>query len=166
VTDNTKHSGYVVGGEYRFYLKKENKYQAPHGVFIGPYANYFFFNNERKFTSQDGLSEAILDSKINVLNVGFQLGYQFVIKNRWTIDMIFLGPSASRYSLGLDLSGNFDDESVLENEIIAALVDRFPLIKDLITDKNVDLHGTTSSWSGGFRYQLNVGYHFGRHKKR
>lgn len=166
VSDKNKRGGYIIGAEYRFYLKKENKFQAPHGVFIGPYANYFLFKNDRIVTSADGLSEAILNSKITVLNIGFQLGYQFVIKNRWTIDMIFLGPSVSRYSLNLDLIGDFDADTVLENEIVAALADRFPLIKDLITDQSVDLKGTTSKWGGGFRYQVNVGYHFGRSKKR
>jgi opacity protein-like surface antigen len=166
VSDKGTRGGYVIGGEYRFYLRKENKFQAPHGVFIGPYANYFYFKNDRTLTSADGLSQAILASKITVLNIGFQLGYQFVIKNRWTIDLIFLGPSVSRYNLGLDLSGDFDSDTVLENEIIAALADRFPLIKDLITDQSVDLNGTTSTWSGGFRYQVNLGYHFGRSKKR
>ncbi|MDH4091213.1 MAG: hypothetical protein OEV74_07195 [Cyclobacteriaceae bacterium] len=166
VSDKDNRGGYVIGGEYRFYLKKENKFQAPHGVFIGPYTNYFFFKNDRTLTSADGLSQAVLDSKITVLNIGFQLGYQFVIKNRWTIDLIFLGPSVSRYNIGLDLTGDFDADTILENEIVAALADRFPLIKDLITDQSVNLNGTTSKWSGGFRYQVNVGYHFGRSKKR
>jgi len=165
VTETNNRSGFVVGGEYRFYLKKENKYLAPRGVFIGPYTNLFYFSNEHTFVSADEMSQAVLDSRITALNIGVQLGYQFVINNRWTIDMIFLGPSVAHYSLKLDLTGDFDSDQVLENELIAALADRFPIVKDIITDKSVSLNGKTSSWSGGFRYQLNVGYHFGRKKK-
>ena len=35
VLDFTKNAGFSVTGDYRFYLKKENKDGAPHGVYIG-----------------------------------------------------------------------------------------------------------------------------------
>lgn len=164
-------SGFVMGGEYRFYLKKENKYLAPHGVFLGPYTNFFNFSNDRElsFTSSStgAITQASLKSDINVLNIGVQLGYQFVINDRWTIDMIFMGPSVSRYAMKLKLDGNYDlsEEDIYENEILAGLVDRFPVIKDLLTDQSVKLNGKVSKWAPGFRYQLNVGYRFGRKMK-
>lgn len=171
VVDEHQRNGIVVGGEYRFYLKKENKFNAPHGVYIGPYANFYQFKNERslRIDSEDGMStsEADFTSDINVLNIGAQLGYQFVINNRWTIDMIFAGPSVSRYSAKLSLDGNFDlPEDEVEDEIIDALFDRFPLLEEIVSEGSVNLHGKNSTWSGGFRYQLNVGYHFGRKKNK
>ncbi len=48
-----KRIGYKVGGEYRFYLKKENKFLAPRGVYLGPYVSYLFFNNERGLTIEN-----------------------------------------------------------------------------------------------------------------
>ncbi len=171
VKDETKKTGFVLGGEYRFYLKKENKYHAPRGVYIGPYANYYFFRNDRSlaYTSPDDqtVTNALLKTDINVINIGAQLGYQFVIKNRWTIDMVIIGPSMAYYSMKLKLDGDFDisEEDILENEILKALTDKFPVVKDLLTDRDVNLQGRNSAWSAGFRYQLNVGYHFGRKKK-
>lgn len=165
-------SGFVLGGEYRFYLKKENKYLAPHGVFLGPYSNFFNFSNSRElsFTSSSTgtITQASLTSDINVLNMGVQLGYQFVINDRWTIDMVFLGPSVSRYAMKLKLDGNYDlsEEDIYENEILAGLVDRFPIIEDLLIDQSVKLNGKVSKWAPGFRYQLNVGYRFGRKGKK
>src|SRR6187551_30542 len=47
VKEERNKKGYVYGGEYRFYLRKENKFAAPHGVFVGPYVNYFHFSNDR-----------------------------------------------------------------------------------------------------------------------
>src|SRR5450755_1214842 len=44
---NKKKSGYSIGAEYRFYLAKENKYAAPHGVYLAPFVSYYHFNNER-----------------------------------------------------------------------------------------------------------------------
>ena len=53
VDDDNSKNGLMVGGEYRFYLKKENKYPAPHGVFIGPYANFYKFGNDRMLSVDD-----------------------------------------------------------------------------------------------------------------
>jgi hypothetical protein len=53
----------------------------------------------------------------------------------------------------------------LRDKFLAALTDRFPLIKDLLGNESVDVHGTSSKWAGGFRYQMNIGYRFGRAKK-
>lgn len=170
VKNNSSRNGYVVGGEYRFYMKKENKYQAPHGVFIGPYTNFFSFSNERQLslTAADGVTvtEATLNTNITALNIGFQLGYQFVLHNRWTFDFVVFGPSLTRYGLKASLDGDLSQQGILENEIAAALANKFPLIKDLLSNQTVNVHGNSSSWSTGFRYQLNVGYRFGKKNKK
>ena len=166
VASTNRHTGFLAGLEYRYYLRKENKYKAPHGVFVGPYTNLFAFHNDRAISNADGTSQATLISKITAFNIGAQAGYQFIIGNRWAIDMVFAGPAIARYGLNLKLDGDFDAEDALENELVEALADRFPLIKDLITDKEVKLNKKNSSWSAGFRYQINVGYHFGRTRKK
>jgi hypothetical protein len=149
-------------------LRKENKYSAPRGVYLGPYLTYLSFKNGRTISvdNEGTIEEAVLDSKLGVLNIGVQLGYQFVLNNRWTIDLIFVGPSVSNYYAKFDLDGNytFDPEDV-QNEILAELIDRFPALEDLLTDKEVDSNGKVNSWAYGFRYQLLIGYHFGRKSK-
>lgn len=69
--------GYKVGGEYRFYLKKENKFAAPRGVYIGPYVTAIGFKTDRKITYSGGdmPEEAELKSSFNILNFGAQVGY-------------------------------------------------------------------------------------------
>ncbi len=169
-TQDINSGGYVMGGEYRFYLKKENKYAALHGVYIGPYTNFFSFRNERllNLLGSDGvtLTQANLNTNIHALNIGVQLGYQFVIKDRWTFDMVFMGPSISNYGLSSKLTGDISQEAILENEILAALVDRFPLLKDLLEGQTVNLQGSNNKWATGFRYQFNIGYRFGAKKSR
>ena len=167
VTESKKRNGTKFGGEYRFYLKKENKYLAPRGVYIGPYVSYHSFNNERtlEIDNNGTLEQAILDAKLTIFNVGFQLGYQFVINNRWTIDLVLVGPSVSKYRYTLDLGGNFTfDKEDIQNEIILDLIDRFPALDELITEKEITDKGRLDTWSYGWRYQLQVGYHFGRKK--
>lgn len=170
VKEDKKKAGLKVGLEYRFYLKKENKFNAPRGVYIGPYVSYHNFANDRLLTYQnpDGSKvEATFDAKLNVLNIGAQLGYQFIIGNRWAIDLMFIGPSVSRYSAKLNVDGNFNDAQLddAQQEIVDKLVEKFPLLKDAIDEGEVTIKGKNSTWSAGWRYQFQVGYHFGRKKK-
>jgi hypothetical protein len=161
-------SGVKLGGEYRFYLQKENKYGAPHGVYIGPYLSYHDFRNKRTIeVDSDGTPEqVILKSSFSILNLGAQVGYQFVIGNRWTLDLIFIGPSLSNYKAKLKIDGNYTfDIDDVQNEIILKIIDRFPMLEDVLEDKEVSSSGRLDSWSFGYRYQFLVGYHFGRKKK-
>lgn len=164
----TKRTGFKAGGEYRFYLRRENKYAAPRGIYLGPYVSYLYFNNDRdvEITSDDGvISQTLHSSKISVLNIGFQLGYQFVINNRWTIDLVFIGPSVSYYRVNFSLEGiSADEEMEFNNRIARRFIEHFPLLKDLIQDGSVEFDGRTDSWSFGYRYQVLLGYHFGRKK--
>ena len=167
VTDERSANGLKFGADYRFYLQKENKYTAPRGVYIGPYLSYLNFTNNRTLeVDNNGTPEtADLKTNLHILNIGFQLGYQFVIKDRWTIDMVFVGPSVSNYRINMDLDGDytFDPEDV-QNEIVKKLIDRFPAFEDLIKDKSVSGSGKVNSWSYGYRYQLQVGYRFGKRR--
>jgi len=171
VKDDRKKSGVKIGVEYRFYLKKENRHHAPRGVYLGPYVSYHNFHNDRLLTYDDGDPatniEATFDAKLNVLNVGVQLGYQFIIGNRWAIDLMFIGPSVSRYSAKLNLDGNLSDAQLDEaqQEIVDKLVGRFPLLGDVLDEESVTVKGSNSAWAAGWRYQFQVGYHFGRKRK-
>ena len=167
--DEGKKNGFKFGGEYRFYLKKENKNLAPHGVYIGPYLTYLYFKNERhlQITQENGSqTDAFYKDNLSVFNVGFQAGYQFVINDRFTIDLTFIGPSVTRYAAKFQLDGDFtvDEEHEYQNEILKALVDRFPALDELIKNKEVDKNGKVDTWSYGYRYQVLIGYRFG-HKK-
>ena len=95
------------------------------------------------------------------------MGYQFVLNNRWTIDLVFIGPSLSQYRLRTKLDNNFDPDELdlIEEELLNNLLDRFPLLKELLDEEEIDINGTTSKWAPGFRYQLNLGYRFGGKRK-
>jgi hypothetical protein len=44
-------------------------------------------------------------------------------------------------------------------ENILDLIDRFPLLQDVISDKDVTGKEHLNSWVLGYRYQLQIGYH-------
>jgi hypothetical protein len=156
-----KKSGFSIGSEYRFYLSKENKYDAPRGVYLAPFVSFYHFNNER--TGRDTLNSdfLILNTSISFLNIGGELGYQFVIKKRFVIDCVMLGPALSSYYFNLKLDGNTSGEqSEKLQEIIAALKEKFPLLNDLTKGSGISASGISNFWSLGFRYAIHIGYRF------
>jgi hypothetical protein len=168
VRKNTSKQGGKLGFEYRFYLSKENKYKAPHGLYIGPYFTLHNFSNKRvvEVESNGNIEQAKLNTSLNITNVGFQLGYQFLFNNRWTVDLLLIGPSVSNYSFKANFDGNYSfDTDQIENEVILKIIDRFPLLGELIDEREIKSDGKLNAWSFGYRYQIHVGYHFGRKKK-
>jgi hypothetical protein len=169
VKQDNSASGFKIGGEYRFYLQKENKYKAPHGVYIGPYTSFHNYTNRRtlEINNNGTLESAELETHLNILNIGVQLGYQFVLNDRWTIDLIFVGPSVSNYTAKIRWDGNFTfDPDDITNEVILALMDQFPAFDELINEGEFSTSGKESLWAYGYRYQFLIGYHFGRKKSK
>ncbi len=168
IKNDYKASGYKLGAEYRFYLKKENKYAAPHGVYIGPYTTFHNYSNGRSIEVNNNgeLERADLKTDLSIFNIGVQLGYQFVINNRWTIDLVFIGPSVSNYSFKTKFDGNFTfDPDEITNEVVLGLIDKFPAFEELINEGELASSGKINTWAYGYRYQFQIGYHFGRKKK-
>jgi hypothetical protein len=160
--------GYKYAAEYRFYLQQDNKFKAPRGVYLGPYASLLNFKNTRYFdvTNSNGdVESAIMNSRVDILNIGVQLGYQFVLNNRWTIDLVFIGPSVSNYRAKFTLDGYTGDPEEIINAITEALIEEYPGFSELITDKEFSDSGKIDTWAYGYRYQFQIGYHFGRKKK-
>lgn len=160
-------SGYKFGGEYRFYLKKENKFAAPRGVYIGPYFTALGFKSDRmiEYSGNTVPEDANLNSSANILSIGGQLGYQFVFNDRWTLDLVLVGPSYSRYNFKVKLDGDFDfDAEDVQNEILQSILEKYPLLEEFLNEKKVDSSGTLDTWALGYKYQFLLGYRFGKYK--
>lgn len=159
--------GYKLGGEYRFYLKKENKHAAPRGVYVGPYFTALGFKSDQGivYSGSDVLEDADLRSRISILNFGAQLGYQFVFNDRWSVDLVLIGPSVSKYNFRTQLQGNFNfDPEDIQNEILQELIEKFPLLEDFLSEDELNSSGRLNTWSLGYKYQFLIGYRFGKYK--
>lgn len=168
VLSNGPSSGYRFGGEYRFYLKTENKFSAPRGVYVGPYFTHHRFSNQRTIeVNQNGtINTGNIEMDLNVTNIGVQLGYQFVVSNRCVIDFVFVGPSFSNYQFKATTDGTFTiNTDNITNEIVLGLLDRFPGLKEFIEEGTFSENGKANKWAYGYRYQFQIGYHFGRKRK-
>jgi hypothetical protein len=156
--------GISVSGDYRFYLAKENKYNSPHGVYIGPYFSYNYFNREigLTYTHNGSQADLNLDFTFKTASLGVQLGYQFVFWNRVTLDMILIGPGIARYNLAADLSTSLDpnQESELFTKINEALQEKIPGYSLVLNSGSFEKSGSTRTTSFGFRYLIMVGLRF------
>jgi len=160
-----KKSGYSIGADYRFYLSKENKYDAPHGIYLAPFISYYHFNADRTLIHTDSTgteSSANINTQINFLNIGGELGYQFVLGKRWVIDAVLFGPAVTNYNFKAKLENHIpglDDNEALQS-VIDALKEKLPLLNDLSSDEGVSGSGTEAFWSVGFRYNISIGFRF------
>ena len=157
-------SGFMVGADYRFYLKQENKYEAPHGLYVGPYTSFYQFNGKRSLTHTDttGSYTSGLNSKINFFSLGGELGYQFALGKHLVIDAVMLGPAFTHYKFKANIEGDIPglDENEAVQKIIAALKDKLPFLQNLAEDREVSGTGAQAFWSVGFRYNISIGYRF------
>lgn len=161
---DTKEKGYLFTGDYRFYLASENKYRAPRGLYIGPFASYAFMGRENTWNlnTETFQGNVNTDFSFRMTAVGAQLGYQFVIWKRVALDFVLLGPSVAWYSLSakLDTDLSADDESELYAKIDEILKERFPGYSFVLQDIDFNKTGTTNTQSFGFRYTIHLGYRF------
>lgn len=164
ITKDINNKGFHLSGDYRFYLSKENKYNSPHGIYIGPYATYNAFTRNFKFASslESYPGELNADIRFSATTVGFQLGYQFIFWNRVSLDMILFGPGVGRYKLKTELGTNLDpdQESELFQKINDAIKDKIPGYSRVIDSGTFEKTGSYTTNSLGFRYVVMLGFRF------
>ena len=163
ITGRSKY-GINVALEYRFYLSKRNSRPIPDGIYLAPFASYYGYHFKNTFdvvhTSLDSLGT--IKGNFYVFNLGVELGYQFVFWKRLTLDFVLLGPSISYYGGTVDIGGNISSEQAQEirTDLYNKLVEKYPKIADFVVNKSFKQNGKLDLFSVGFRYLIQVGFHF------
>ena len=157
--------GFSVSGDYRFYFKKRNTRMAPDGLYWGVYGSYHHYQFENTITvsGSDLVDGSVtLAANINIFAAGVELGYQFIVKERLAIDLIFMGPSLSMYTKKFNLGGGLDVDE--ESEYLQAVYDilktTIPGFEQLVQDKELSTKGINLSMGFGLRYMIQIGYRF------
>lgn len=158
--------GFHISGDYRFYLYKLNKYNAPRGVYVGPYYSYNSFDKEHSWTlnsETSGFSGNVnTNLGLTINTVGIELGYQFVFWKRFSVDLILMGPGVGFYKwdLSLDTSLSAEDSALFFDQLNAALEAKFPGYEGDLGEGDFQKKGAKSATSVGYRYMINLGYRF------
>jgi|SRR5947209_14579312 len=161
-----KRKGFNVSVDYRFYLGKENKYAAPRGLYIGPYYSYNHFENEKEWThnSSAGSSEITTASTFNINTVGFELGYQLIVWKHLSLDMVLVGPGLGFYKYSASFAGATNLTPAAKEQLRDALeqlvVQKFPGMNYVFSDKKIDADGVLKTSAVGYRYIMHIGFAF------
>jgi opacity protein-like surface antigen len=164
LTGTSNNTGINFSLDYRFYLKKENKYGAPRGVYIGPFYSYNRFNrdSEWKLEESAGTSTASAGTKIEIHTIGAEVGYQFALGKRFTIDLVMIGPGVANYKLNTALASNLTPEQKekLLNAVKELITEKFPGMDYTLEDATIDSKGNFNIWNAGYRYIIHLGFRF------
>ena len=156
--------GFHISGDYRFYLKKENKYPAPRGVYIGPFYSYNYFNRINTWSlSSDSFQGSVQsDISLNIHTIGFELGYQFVFWNRLSVDLLLMGPGIGYYGIDTKLNTTLspEDEDLFFETLNSILSEKIPGYDQVIGPGNLSNSGSFRTASIGFRYMVMLGFRF------
>ena len=164
VTKDRVNTGYNVSLDYRFYIRKDNKFPAPRGVYIGPYLSYNLFHREThwEFTNKAQGSVIETQSDFSILTAGFEVGYQFIVWKRLAIDLVMVGPGVGYYNFEAGISGDLktDERSELFEGLGQLIKQRYPGANFVFEDKQVNANGVMRTTSLGYRYLVHVGFNF------
>jgi len=164
-TGNSSQSkGFHMSGDYRFYLSKENKYNSPHGIYIGPYATYNTYSRTFSLsaTTPSFTGDLNADFSFRMASVGFQMGYQFIFWRRVSLDLILFGPGIASYKIKTELSTTLDpdDEALLFQKINEVLTEKIPGYDLVLKPGTFEKTGSLNTTSFGFRYIVMLGIRF------
>src|SRR4030095_4135057 len=87
LSEDVNNNGFNFSVDYRFYLKKENKFLAPRGFYIGPFYSFNQFNRDNRWDlkNSSGTSFVTTHGKLNIHTVGFEIGYQLFLGKHWAL---------------------------------------------------------------------------------
>ncbi|MCX6269374.1 MAG: hypothetical protein NTW16_18810 [Bacteroidetes bacterium] len=162
VTSREKY-GINLALEYRFYLMKRNVRPIPDGLYLAPFVSFYGYQFKNGMDLIGSLDSAFtIKGKFYVFNAGLELGYQFVFWKRFTLDLVLVGPSVSYYGGGLDFSGNLDLERLKEvnQDLYDKIKAKYPMVDEYVINKSFKQNGKIDLFSIGFRYLMQIGFHF------
>lgn len=164
ISDQQNDKGFNLSLDYRFYLKKENKYGAPRGIYLGPYYAYNHFSRDLKWELNTADFTGQVDTKIDLSAnfIGAQLGYQFILWDRLAIDMILMGPGQWFFNMKTDFSTSLstDDETLLLEKLNERFKEKFPGSDLVFKGEGFKANRSTSTKATGLRYLINLGFRF------
>lgn len=154
-----KFSGITATAEYRFYSKKKG---APRGFYYAPYLRYANYKLDYRGAIDE--NDTNVAGKVSAIGLGAQIGVQWLIKDRISIDWGILGLAVQRYNFSSTFTAANTDEAINFKEVLDELqqqVDDSPLKNKLEFETGDDFLKTKMPFLfGGARAYFTLGYSF------
>ena len=152
--------GVSFSPEARYYFNFCGCGSSHAGFYAGLYTRFSNYHGDLTFNFWDGSQYIDVGGagSMRELGAGIQLGYQFVFKGRFLVDLMFAGPRTSFNRLRMSVDSDYAAEliPIIEEELNKRLewIGRDPISNPVEADAQVKF-GFTS-----FRYALGIGYIF------
>lgn len=159
----------IIRGAYRHYTGKS---MLPKGFYIEPYLKYQHLNGGASIAGVDDSGDAYSgksDIKFNTLNVGCQLGIQFLIAKKVSLDFYFFGLEGGIFNGNIATTPTSYTEynpyilSVIKNVIDQNIADAPALIRNKLTTTQtatqVIIHANNAFYPW-FRGGISIGFAF------
>lgn len=159
-TSDLTYTGFKLVPEFRYYLKKTQQYEMD-GFYFGAYMKYSRYVSQLFGTYTDDLGQDYrIDSRANldILTMGFAIGYKLALNKRWNFDFIIAGPGAGshRYTV----KNKFDMPDSFYEDLTEAL-EKYSLYDLINSDFKTDLERARAKFIfPAFRYGFSIGYTF------
>ncbi|MEN8228814.1 MAG: DUF3575 domain-containing protein [Bacteroidota bacterium] len=152
--------GFSVTPEARYYFNFCECGGTRTGFYTGLYSRMTKFYGDLRFNYWNG-SEYIDvggSARMREMGIGLQLGYQFIFKERFVVDLMFAGPRTSRQQMRFKLDSDYAAELIpaIEEEINKRLEwwGMDPISIPVSADAEVNFG------FNNFRYAIAIGYLF------
>ena len=156
--------GINLAFDYRIYPFSRNRRPAPDGMYFGGYLSCIGTSSEIQGSLMDAPEDdnILFNTRMNMVNLGFELGYQFIFGKKFSIDLLMFGPSITGYSGNLEITGNLNSDvgDQIDEELAAKLKEHFPALGYLFSDEDATFSTSKIVISSWFRYSVQFGYHF------
>jgi hypothetical protein len=152
--------GYSFTPEARYYFNFCGCGASHTGFYAGLYTRFTKLYGDLTFNFWDGTDyiDVAGAGDMRELGVGLQLGYQFVFKKRFVVDLMFAGPRTSWNRIHLSVASDYAEDliPIIEDEINKRLewMGRDPISLPTSPEAEVKFGFTN------FRYALGIGYIF------
>jgi len=162
VEKDKKSTGFNFSVDYRFYLAKENRHVAPHGLYIGPYYSFNKFNRETRWEFKNNNDYVDTRSNFSINTFGFELGYQFIFWKRLALDLVLFGPGFGIYNYKAKFEDNVSAETKeqLLDGLEQLLTQKFPGMNFVFADQELNANGVMKTSTIGYRYLVHIGFNF------
>jgi len=161
MTSNTSGlRGFSFTPEVRYYFKPCECPGERSGLYGGIYTRYtrFYGDLRVQYWNGDQYMDVGATGAMQEMGIGLQLGYQLVIKKRFVLDLMFMGPRRSFQKLNFEVDSDFAEDII-------------PLIEEEINKRleylgmdpiSIPVSGSAEAKFGfsNFRYGIGIGYMF------